>query len=194
MAKLGETERTRIRRAPTRAVKETAALYDIIDEAYMCHVGFVVDDSPVVIPTLGRRVDDEVYFHGSRGSRMLKVFKEGGEACLTFSLLDGLVMARSTFHHSANYRSAVIFGRPELVEDTQAKLDALEVFMDNIAPGRWDTLRTTNSQEIDATDVLKLPLDEASVKVRTGEPRSGSVHRFCRQSARPETCGLRVSF
>lgn len=170
MAKLGETERTRIRRAPTRAVKETTALYEIIDESYMCHVGFVVDGSPIVIPTLGWRVDDEVYFHGSRGSRMLKVFKDGGEACLTFSLLDGLVMARSAFHHSANYRSAVIFGKPELVEDRQAKLDALEVFMDNIAPNRWDALRETNSQEIEATDVLKLPLDEASVKIRTGDP------------------------
>ena len=170
MAKLGETERTRIRRAPTRAVKETAALYDIIDEDYMCHVGFVVVGSPVVIPTLGWRVDDEVYFHGSRGSRMLKAFKDGGGACLTFSLLDGLVMARSAFHHSANYRSAVIFGKPELVEDSQTKLDALEVFMDNIAPGRWDKLRETNSQELEATDVLKLPLDEASVKIRTGDP------------------------
>lgn len=170
MANLGETERTRIRRAPTRAVKEANALYQVIDEAYLCHVGFIVDGSPVVIPTLGWRVEDDVYFHGSRGSRMLNVFKEGGEACLTFSLLDGLVMARSAFHHSANYRSAVIFGKPELVDDPQTKLDVLEVFMDNIAPGRWDTLRETNQQELTATDVLKVPLSEASVKVRTGDP------------------------
>jgi nitroimidazol reductase NimA-like FMN-containing flavoprotein (pyridoxamine 5'-phosphate oxidase superfamily) len=170
MAKLGETNRTRIRSAPTRAVKETETLYQILDESYMCHVGFVVDGSPVVIPTLGWRVNDEVFIHGSRGSRMLNVIKDGGEVCLTFTLLDGLVMARSAFHHSANYRSAVIFGHPTLVEDRQAKLDALEVFMENIAPDRWDKLRETNDQEINATDVLKLSLDEASVKVRSGDP------------------------
>ena len=101
---------------------------------------------------------------------MLKVFKAGGEVCMTFTLLDGLVMARSAFHHSANYRSAVIFGKPTLVEDRQQKLAALEVFMDNIAPGRWDTLRETNDQEIEATDVLSLPMDEASVKIRGGDP------------------------
>lgn len=170
MASLGKTDRTRIRRAPTRAVKETSVLHQIIDESYICPVGFVVKGGPVVIPTLGWRIDDEVYFHGSRGSRMLNAFKAGGEACLTFTLLDGLVMARSAFHHSANYRSAVIFGTPTLLEQRQEKLDALEVFMDNIAPGRWDLLRETNDQEIEATDVLKLPLNEASVKVRTGDP------------------------
>ncbi len=170
MAKLGETERTRIRRAPTRAVKETEALYQIIDESYVCHVGFNDNGSPVVIPTLGWRVDDTAYFHGSRGSRMLKVFKEGGEACMTFTLLDGLVMARSAFHHSANYRSAVIFGKPKLIESREEKLRVLEVFMDNIAAGRWDELRETNEQEIEATDVLSLDLDEVSVKIRGGDP------------------------
>ena len=149
MAGLGKTDRTRIHRAPTRAVKETSVLHQIIDESYICHVGFVVNGGPVVIPTLGWRVDDEVYFHGSRGSRMPKAFKGVGEACLTFTLLDGLVMARSAFHHSANYCSAVIFGKPTLLEQRQEKLDALEVFMDNIAPGRWDLLRETNDKEIE---------------------------------------------
>jgi nitroimidazol reductase NimA-like FMN-containing flavoprotein (pyridoxamine 5'-phosphate oxidase superfamily) len=144
MAGLGKTDRTRIRRAPTRAVKETQALYDIIDQSYLCHVGFVDDGSPVVIPTLGWRVHDEVYIHGSRGSRMLNVIKDGGEVCLTFSLLDGFVMARSAFHHSANYRSAVVFGHPTLVDERQQKLDALKAFMDQIAPGRWSELRETN--------------------------------------------------
>lgn len=167
---LGTTERTRIRRAPARAVHDLAVLNAIIDESYICHVGFVVDGSPVVIPTLGWRVDDQIYFHGSRGSRMLKVFKDGAEACVTFTLLDGLVMARSAFHHSANYRSVVVFGHPTLVEDQQQKLDLLEVFMEQIAPGRWDRLRETNQQEIASTDVLSLPLTEASVKVRTGDP------------------------
>ncbi|MCG8380559.1 MAG: pyridoxamine 5'-phosphate oxidase family protein [Proteobacteria bacterium] len=170
MANLGSTEKTRIRRAPTRAVKEEAMLYEIIDHSYVSHVGFVDRGSPIVIPTLGWRDGETVFFHGSRGSRMLNVFKDGGEACLTFTLLDGLVMARSAFHHSANYRSAVIFGKPTLIESRQEKLDTLKVFMDNIAPGRWETLRETNDQEIEATDVLALPMDEASVKVRTGDP------------------------
>ena len=170
MANLGSTEKTRVRRAPTRASKDVRELYELIDESYVCHVGFVQDGSPIVIPTLGWRVDDDIYFHGSRGSRMLKVVQGGGEACVTFTMLDALVMARSGFHHSANYRSAVVFGRPELVESREEKLSSLKVFMENIAPGRWDRLRETNSQEIEATDVLKLPLSEASLKIRRGDP------------------------
>lgn len=170
MANLSTTERTRIRRAPTRSSRDTAQLYRLLDEAYVCHIGFVVDNSPVVIPTLGWRVADDIVFHGSRGSRMLQVIKGGGEVSVTFTLLDGLVMARSAFHHSANYRSAVIFGHPKLVEDRQEKLDALAVFMEHISPGRWDTLRETSNQELEATDVLRLPLTEASFKVRAGGP------------------------
>ncbi|MBT4160883.1 MAG: pyridoxamine 5'-phosphate oxidase family protein [Gammaproteobacteria bacterium] len=170
MANLSETERTRIRRAPTRSSDDAQELYRLLDEAYVCHVGFVSDGSPVVIPTLGWRVDDDIVFHGSRGSRMLKIIKAGGAVCVTFTLLDGLVMARSPFHHSANYRSAVIFGQPIVIEDRDEKLAALEVFMENIAPGRWDLLRETNKQEIEATDVLRLPLTEASLKIRAGDP------------------------
>ena len=164
------TEKTRIRRAPIRAVFERQALNEIIDECYVCHVGFNDGAEPFVIPTLGWRVDDVLYIHGSRGSRLLKVLKAGGSACITFTILDGLVMARSAFHHSANYRSAMVFGRPELVESTEEKLRVLEVFMDQIAPGRWHQTRTTNEQEIAATDVLKLPMDEVSVKIRAGDP------------------------
>ena len=153
MANLSETERTRIRRAPTRSSDDAQELYRLLDEAYVCHVGFVSDGSPVVIPTLGWRVDDDIVFHGSRGSRMLKIIKAGGP-----------------FHHSANYRSAVIFGQPIVIEDRDEKLAALEVFMENIAPGRWDLLRETNKQEIEATDVLRLPLTEASLKIRAGDP------------------------
>lgn len=170
MANLGSTEKTRIRRAPARASKDVEELYELIDESYVCHVGFVVDGSPVVIPTLGWRVDDDVYFHGSRGSRMLNVVKDGADACVTFTLLDALVMARSGFHHSANYRSVVIFGKPDLVETREEKLSSLKVFMENISPGRWDRLRETNNQEIEATDVLRLPLSEASLKIRRGDP------------------------
>ncbi len=167
---LGETERTRIRRAPTRSVQDRDMLYQIIDESYVCHVGFVHEMHPFVIPTLGWRQGDVVYIHGSKGSRMVKVLKEGGDACITFTLLDGLVMARSPFHHSANYRSAVILGRPNAIEGEAEKLSALRCFMDQIAPGRWEKLRATSSQEINATDVLQLPIVEASVKVRTGDP------------------------
>lgn len=170
MSEPGDTERTRIRRAPQRAVNDTRILHEIIDSAYICHVGFTDGDYPVVIPTLGWRVNNRVYFHGSRGSRMLKVFKNGGKACLTFTLLDGFVMARSAFHHSANYRSAMVFGRPELVEDKPRKLELLKVFLDQIAPGRWEQLRETTPQEIEATDVLGLDLSETSVKVRAGDP------------------------
>lgn len=167
---LGGTERTRVRRAPARAVKEESALRAIIDEALICHVGFVDRGHPFVIPTLGWQDGDYLYLHGSNGSRMLNVLLRGGEACVTFTLLDGLVMARSAFHHSANYRSAVVLGTAEPVMATADKLAALEVFMDRIAPGRWPALRETNSQEIDATTVLRIRLDEASVKMRTGDP------------------------
>ncbi len=170
MSKLESTDRTRIRRAPTRAVSDRAVLNEIIDSSYVCHVGFIDKGDPYVIPTLGWRIDDTVYIHGSRGSRMLQVFKAGGNACITFTLLDGLVMARSPFHHSANYRSVVILGQPKIVEGNQEKLDSMEVFMELIAPGRWPILRETNDEEINATDVLSLPLSEASVKVRSGGP------------------------
>jgi nitroimidazol reductase NimA-like FMN-containing flavoprotein (pyridoxamine 5'-phosphate oxidase superfamily) len=167
---LAGTERTRIRRSPTRSVKERESLHQIIDETMICHVGFVHEGQPFVIPTLGWRESNTLYIHGSRGSRMLKVLKDGAEACITFTLLDGLVMARSAFHHSANYRSAMILGCPKILESKTEKLAALEIFMELIAPARWDKLRETNSQEIEATDVLQLDMNEASVKIRSGDP------------------------
>ncbi|MEO2176757.1 MAG: pyridoxamine 5'-phosphate oxidase family protein [bacterium] len=170
MKKLGSTKRTRIRRSPTRTVAERRVLHEIIDTCYVCHVGFIDQGHPFVIPTLGWRVDETLFIHGSRGSRMLKVINAGGDVCITFTILDGLVMARSPFHHSANYRSAVVLGKPALLQTREEKLDSMEVFMENISPGRWPELRETNSQEIEATDVLALPLDEASVKMRTGGP------------------------
>ena len=145
-------------------------LHEIIDTSYVCHVGFVDQTHPFVIPTLGWRIDETLFIHGSRGSRMLRVIKAGGDVCITFTLLDSLVMARSAFHHSANYRSAVVLGKPRVLETDKEKLDAMEVFMDNIAPGRWANLRETNAKEIKATDVMSLPLEEASVKMRTGGP------------------------
>lgn len=136
----------------------------------ICHVGFIHNGHPFVIPTLGWRDNDVLYIHGSRGSRMLKVFKDGGDACITFTLLDGLVMARSAFHHSANYRSAVIPGCPTILDSKPDKLAALEILMKLIAPARWDKLRETNQEEIAATDVLQLDMTEVSVKIRSGGP------------------------
>ncbi|MFT4712905.1 MAG: nitroimidazol reductase NimA-like FMN-containing flavoprotein [Candidatus Azotimanducaceae bacterium] len=162
--------KTRIRRAPTRAVLEREVMNQIIDECYVCHLGFSDGEEPFVIPTLGWRDGETLYIHGSRGSRLLKVLKAGGSACITFTILDGLVMARSAFHHSANYRSVMVFGRPALVESKSEKLRALEVLMDQIAPGRWAQTRETNDQEIAATDVLSLQLNDVSVKVRAGDP------------------------
>jgi len=167
---LSGTERTRLRREPQRTVKDRLILHQIIDEALICHIGFVDMDQPYVIPTLAWRVDEMLYLHGSRGSRMLKVLKSGVDICATFSLFDGLVMARSAFYHSANYRSAVILGKTRLVSSAQEKLDLLELFLEQIAPGRWPDVRAPSKQELEATDVLALPLDEASVKVRKGDP------------------------
>lgn len=170
---LADTERTRVRRAPTRSVKERDALHQIIDETMICHVGFVHKGHPFVIPTLGWRESNTLYIHGSKGSRMLNVFKDGGDACITFTLLDGLVMARSAFHHSANYRSAMILGCPKVLRSRTEKLAAMEIFMQLIAPARWDKLRETNRQEIEATEVLQLDMTEASVKIRRGDPIDG---------------------
>lgn len=164
------TDKTRIRRAPTRAVLERDVMNQIIDECYVCHLGFSDGEEPFVIPTLGWRDGETLYIHGSRGSRLLKVLKAGGSACITFTILDGLIMARSAFHHSANYRSVMVFGRPALVESKTEKLRALEVLMDQIAPGRWAQTRETNDQEIAATDVLRLHMNDVSVKVRAGDP------------------------
>lgn len=172
---LDVTEKTRIRRGPTKAVLERDVMNQIIDESYVCHLGFSDGDEPFVIPTLGWRDGETLYIHGSRGSRLVKVLKAGGSACITFTILDGLVMARSAFHHSANYRSVMVFGRPVLVESRSEKLRALEVLMDQIAPGRWDQSRETNEQEIAATDVLSLQMNDVSVKVRAGDPVDDEV-------------------
>jgi nitroimidazol reductase NimA-like FMN-containing flavoprotein (pyridoxamine 5'-phosphate oxidase superfamily) len=170
MAKAAPTPRTRVRRLPKRGVYDRDTIDAILDEGLVCHVGFAHNGSPVVIPTLYARVGDVVYFHGSAASRMLRTLTEGIEACLTVTLVDGLVLARSAFHHSANYRSAVVFGRVTVIEEPAEKLAALEAFSERIAPGRWAEVRAPTPKELNATTVLSLPLDEASAKVRTGPP------------------------
>lgn len=165
-----QTERTTVRRLPKRGVYERETIEAIIDEALICHVGFVVDGKPVVIPTIHTRVGDQLYFHGSAASRMLRTLKNGVEACVTVTLLDGLVLARSAFHHSMNYRSAVVFGSAREVTDREEKVRVLEALVEHVCRGRSADVRAPNEPELRQTLVLALPLTEASAKIRTGGP------------------------
>ena len=164
------TARTRVRRIPKRGAYDRETIYQILDEGFICHVGFTVDDKPFVIPTGYARVGDNLLIHGSAASRMMRSLSEGIEVCVTVTLIDGLVLARSAFHHSMNYRSVVIFGTAELVEDEAEKYEALRHFTEHIVPQRWDEVRPPTAKELKATTVLRLPIQEASAKVRTGNP------------------------
>jgi nitroimidazol reductase NimA-like FMN-containing flavoprotein (pyridoxamine 5'-phosphate oxidase superfamily) len=170
MERFKPTERTTLKRLPKRAEYDRARVYEILDEAFICHVGFVSDNQPFVIPTGYARVGDRLYIHGSAASRMIRAVGEGIEVCVTVTLVDGLVLARSAFHHSMNYRSVVVFGRATLVEDAEEKTEALRALTEHIVPGRWAEVRWPNESEMKATTVLSLPLTEASAKVRTGPP------------------------
>jgi uncharacterized protein len=165
-----KTKRTTLKRLPKRGAYDRNSIYDILDEGFICHVGFAVDGKPVVIPTGYARVDDQLYIHGSQASRMLRTLSQGIDVCVTVTLVDGLVLARSAFHHSINYRSVVIFGRASLVADPETKLAALFAFSEHVIPGRWDEVRAPTPEELKATSVLSLELTEASAKVRTGPP------------------------
>jgi nitroimidazol reductase NimA-like FMN-containing flavoprotein (pyridoxamine 5'-phosphate oxidase superfamily) len=164
------TERTQVKRLPKRAHYERETVYQILDSAFVCHVGFNVEGQPYVIPTNYGRSGDTLYIHGSAASRMLKTLSTGVPVCVTVTHLDGLVLARSAFHHSVNYRSVVILGTARLVEDPAEKMEALRIFTDHVLKGRWDDVRIPTEQELKATSVLALPLEEASAKVRTGGP------------------------
>ncbi|MEU3015899.1 pyridoxamine 5'-phosphate oxidase family protein [Nocardiopsis sp. NPDC007018] len=164
---LSTTERTRLNRAKHKTRTDRAELYALLDEGLVCHMGLVVDGSPRVIPTGYGRIDDTLYLHGSTGARSLRT---EGEVCVTVTLLDGIVLARSSFHHSMNHRSAMIFGTPCVVTDERERWDALRAITEHLAPGRWDAARRPDAKEMAATRVLALPLAEASVKVRTGPP------------------------
>jgi nitroimidazol reductase NimA-like FMN-containing flavoprotein (pyridoxamine 5'-phosphate oxidase superfamily) len=167
---LTPTERTRLRRRPNRGAFETDTMYAILDEGFVCHIGFMAEGHPVVIPTGYARRGDEIYVHGSSASRMLRALGDGIDICLAVTLVDGLVLARSAFHHSMNYRSVVVFGKARLVTDDREKIEALRCFTDHIVPGRWADLRPVTDQELRATSVLALPIREASAKIRTGPP------------------------
>lgn len=170
MSDLAPTSRTTLRRLPARGHFDRATVNAILDEALFCHVGFVTDGQPFVIPTIHARVEDHVYVHGSAASRMLKTLQGGIPVCLTATLLDGLVLARSAFHHSMNYRSVVVLGEARLVSEDSEKWDALKAIVEHVAPGRWAEVREPNAKEMAGTLVLRLAVDEASAKVRTGPP------------------------
>ena len=165
-----KTERTTVKRLGKRGAYDRDTIDAILDEALICHVGFIVDGSPVVIPTIHWRHGDILYLHGSAASRMLRSLREGVEACVTVTLLDGLVLARSAFHHSMNYRSAVIFGKAREVVDREEKLRALDGLVEHVMHGRSADARRANERELRQTLVLAMPIEEASAKIRTGGP------------------------
>jgi len=164
------TDRTKVNRLPKRGDYSQETIYGILDAAFVCHVGFAVDGQPYVIPTGFGRSGDILYLHGSAASRMLRTLAGGVDVCVTVTLLDGIVLARSAFHHSMNYRSAVILGKARLIEGDAEKTEALRAISEHILRGRWDDVRKPTAQELKATAVLALPIEEASAKIRTGGP------------------------
>jgi len=165
------SDRTRVRREPQRGVYDRGTIDAILDEGLVCHLGFVGEGQPYVIPTLYARFGDDLYVHGSSASRMLRTLDGGVDACLTVTLVDGIVLARSIFNHSINYRSVVVLGRVSAVLDPDEKLRALEAFSARLLPGRWAEVRAPTASELKATSILRMPVDEASAKVRTGPPK-----------------------
>jgi nitroimidazol reductase NimA-like FMN-containing flavoprotein (pyridoxamine 5'-phosphate oxidase superfamily) len=163
--------RTTVRRLRERGQYDAATIRAILDEGLVCHVGFIVDGQPFVIPMGYGRDGDHLILHGSVASRMLRALAAGSPACVTVTLLDGLVLARSVFHHSMNYRSVVILGHPELIEGKEEKLAALERLTEHLAPGRWAEARLPNDRELALTQVLRMSLEESSAKIRTGPPK-----------------------
>jgi nitroimidazol reductase NimA-like FMN-containing flavoprotein (pyridoxamine 5'-phosphate oxidase superfamily) len=171
MTESAPSKRTQVGRLPQRGDYSRATIHSILDAAFLCHVGFVVDGQPFVIPTGYGRDGDTLYIHGSAASRMLRNLDKGIAACVTVTLIDGIVLARAAFHHSMNYRSVVVLGTATLVEEEEAKMEALRIISEQIVPGRWKDARPPTAQELKATTVLSLPIDEASAKVRTGPPK-----------------------
>jgi nitroimidazol reductase NimA-like FMN-containing flavoprotein (pyridoxamine 5'-phosphate oxidase superfamily) len=165
-----QTEINRVRRVPLRGHYDSETIYDIVDDALICHVGFVHGGRPFVIPTLHARRDNEILLHGATTSRLIRHVQAGHEICITMTHVDGIVLARSVFHHSINYRSVVLFGRGHLVEGDEATMAALEHITDRLMPGRWADARSPNRKELKATAVVAMPIETASAKVRSGPP------------------------
>jgi uncharacterized protein len=167
---LGPTARTRVKRLPKRGHYDRSTVNEVLDAGFICHIGYVIDGQPYVTPTAYWREGDHIYWHGSSASRMLRAQKDGIPVCLTVTHIDGLVMARSAFHHSLNYRSVMAFGNAHIVDGPKAKEAAMRAFVERLYPGRWETLRPVNKQEFKATTILGMELTEASAKVRAGNP------------------------
>lgn len=168
------TDRTRVRRLPERGAYDRATIYAILDAMPVAHVGYSIDGQPFVTPTLQWREGDHVYWHGSAASRMLRVI-EGAPVCLTVTLIDGMVLARSAFNHSMNYRSVMLLGKAQVVADPVIKEARLRTFVESQFPGRWDMLRPVTAQELKGTTVLGMPIDEGSAKIRSGEPHDDAA-------------------
>ena len=173
--KLPITDRTKVKRQPQRGDYDRPLIYQILDEALVVHVGFIAHNQPVVIPMGFGRDGDRLYIHGATASRLLQNLQQGTEVCVTATLLDGLVIARSLFHHAMNYRSVVLFGRATLVEEVAEKTHALKVLSEHMVPGRWDQARLPTLPEINATTVLGFPIHEGSAKVRSGDPKDDAA-------------------
>ena len=164
------SSRTKVNRLPKRASYDSDIIYKILDESFLCQIGFTIEGQTYIIPTLFGRKDDLIFIHGSQNSRMLKSFKAGEDICISVTLVDGIVLARSAFHHSVNYRSVILFGKPEEITGKEEKTNALEIIMNHIVPGRWDEIRKPNNKELNITSVFSLRINEASAKIRTGPP------------------------
>lgn len=170
MKKLDITNRTRVKRLPKRASYDSDVIYKILDETFICQVGFNINNHVYIIPTAFGRKNELVYIHGSKNNRMLKSFETGEDICISVTLVDGIVLAKSAFHHSINYRSVILFGKPNKIVSNEEKNKALEIIMDHIIPGRWDDTRKPNAKELKATSVFSIQINEASAKIRTGPP------------------------
>src|SRR6266496_1443936 len=170
MTRFIKTTKTRINRLPKRGHYDHETIYQILDEALICHVGFVQAGQPFVIPINFARIDDSIVFHGAKASRLLKHIEAGHPVCVEATIVDGLVLARSVFHHSMNYRSVVLFGKGRAVENEQEKMDALKAVAEHLIPGRWAEARLPDRKEMNATRVVSIKIDEASAKVRIGPP------------------------
>lgn len=164
------SDRARVKRLPERGDYDKETIYSILDEGLVCHVGIAVEDQPFVIPMNYARSGDKLIIHGSRGSRLMRALKAGAEVCVVVTHIDALVLARSAFHHSVNYRSVVIFGKAEVIEDDDTKISVFKTFFEHVLPGRWNDVRKPNDKELAQTALIEISLNEASAKIRTGPP------------------------
>jgi len=170
LKELKKTNRTKVNRTPKRAVYEKETIYKILDETFVCQIAFKIDGQVFIIPTAFGRKDDSIFIHGSNKSRMLNSIKSGEDICIDVTLIDGIVAARSIFHHSINYRSVIIFGKGKEIDEPEDKLKALKIITEHIIPGRWNDARKPNEKELEITSVFEFKIDEASAKIRTGPP------------------------